>query len=218
MERVDDLQYKGLRIIQDPELPCFTADAVLLANFLRAKPGGRVVDLGSGSGVVSILGQAKTGARFVGVEKQRALCELAARSAAMNAQDIPFFCMDVADAPAALGRGTFSAAVCNPPYFRAGERSPDEARALSRHADALEPFFAAAFQLLNNGGPLFLSYPCALLSPVFSLLSRARLEPKRLRLVAANEQKAPYLALIEARKLGKPGLKMENLMFLNRRT
>ena len=63
MRRVDDLQFQGLRLVQDTELPRFTADSVLLANFLRLRPNDRAIDLGSGTGVLSLLGAAKTGSR-----------------------------------------------------------------------------------------------------------------------------------------------------------
>ena len=105
MRRVDDLQFQGLRLVQDTELPRFTADSVLLANFLRLRPNDRAIDLGA----------AKTGAAFTGVELREELTALSKESAALNGQEIPFYTMDVADAPAFFGHGSFSAAVCNPP-------------------------------------------------------------------------------------------------------
>lgn len=218
MLREDDLQFQNLVLLQDTELPCFTGDSVLLANFLRATPRDRVIDLGSGTGLLSVLGQGKTGAAFVGVEKQGALCALARASAARNGQEIPFHEMDVADAPAFFGHGSFSAAVCNPPYFTAGEPSPDAARALTRHGDAdtLGKFFHAAFLLLKNGGTFFLCYPAAALPALFSALQAARLTPKRLRLVAPAPDKAPQLALLAAKKDAKPGLVLEPVQFLSK--
>lgn len=207
MERIDDLQYQELRIIQDDELPCFTEDAVLLANFLRAGPQDVVVDLGAGSGVISILGQRKTGARFVGVEQQPQLAALARRSAAMNGQAIPFYEMNVRDAPRALGHGAFTVAVSNPPYFSA-ERTPTaaESRSFSRHGDArsLDSFIAAAFLLLKNGGRFFACWPISGLTDMLCVLRGHRLEPKRVQIVC--QRGTPRLALIEAKKLAGHGM------------
>ena len=183
MIRTDDLQYKGLVILQDTEEACFSEDAVLLTDFLRARPGDAVADLGAGNGVISLLGQAKTGAVFTGVEKQESQCALARRSAELNGQSIPFHCMDVLDAPVKLGRGTFNVAVMNPPYFSPSERSANASRDLARHGEpgVLEDFLHAAFLLLKNGGRLFLCYPADRLTDVLLALRSARLEPKRIR-------------------------------------
>ena len=216
MKRVDDLQFGGLVLVQDTALPRFSEDSVLLANFLRLGPGDRAVDLGSGTGLLSVLGQGKTGAAFVGVERQAALCALSRESAARNGQDIPFYEMDVADAPDFFGHGSFTAAVCNPPYFTAGGPSADGSRAMARHgqADTLSVFLRVAFLLLKNGGALYLCYPAPALAALFCALSDARLAPKRLRLVSNGVEKAPRLALVQAKKNAKQGLIVEPVQFL----
>lgn len=208
MERVDDLQFCGLHIIQDDESACFTEDAVLLANDLRLKPQDTVVDLGCGNGLLCILGAGKTGARFTGLDKQARLIGQARRSAAMNAQAIDFYEMDVRDAPAFFGHGSFTAAVTNPPYYPAAEAGKNASRAMARHGDAdtLDAFLSAAFLLLKNGGRLFLCWPAEGLTDILSGLRAHRLEPKRMTLVSHGE--TPRLALIEAKKLGKSGLKL----------
>lgn len=219
MRRTDDLQFQGLVMIQDTELPRFTEDAVLLCNFLRLRRSDRVVDLGSGGGILCVLGQGKTGAAFVGVERQAALCELARESAEANGQQIPFYEADVADAPALLGHGSFSAAVCNPPYFTAGPASADANRAAARHgaADTLERFLRAAFLLLDNGGRFFVCYPAEHLCELFCALRAARLEPKRVQLVLQTAQKPPRLVLLEAQKDAKPGIRFEPMQILSTR-
>ena len=182
-----------------------------MANFLHTGPSDRVADLGSGTGVISVLGQAKTGAAFVGIEQNAALCALARESAAENGQDISFCQMDVLDAPAEFGPGSFTAAVCNPPYFSSGDRSPSGARADARHAKdgTLERFFEAAFQLLKNGGDFYLCYPAEQLCTVFALLREKRLEPKRIEFIMYNNRKVPRLVLIKAKKLAGAGLEYQ---------
>ena len=212
MLRTDDLQFQGLTILQDGGASCFSEDAVLLANFLRLTPRDFAVDLGAGNGVISILGQAKTGARFAGVERDAAQCALARQSAKQNGQDIAFHCLDVSEAPGALGHGAFSAAVMNPPYFTAGAVAQNRSRAAARHGapEALDLFLSAAFLLLKNGGRLFLCYPAAQLTGLLCALRAHRLEPKRLRTALPDALGAPQRLLVEAKKLGKPGLVWES--------
>jgi tRNA1(Val) A37 N6-methylase TrmN6 len=96
-ERLDSLEYKGLKIIQSRELYRFTSDAVLLANSVRAGKKDRVIDLGSGSGVVGTLIAAKTGASVIGIELQTALFDAAVRSAELNGMtdSLKFFNLDI---------------------------------------------------------------------------------------------------------------------------
>jgi len=211
MERMDDLQRNGLVLFQDPEYARFGADALLLCDFLRLSPRDEVVELGSGTGVICVLAADKSGARFTGVERQEALVALARKSAAHNKQDIRFLCADVSDAPALLGHGAFTAAAANPPYFGAGERSPNPSVALSRHGarEALETFLRSAFLLLKNGGRLFVIYPAAELTTLLCALRTRRLEPKLLQFVCPSENARPTRVLVEAKKLGGAGLIVE---------
>lgn len=208
---MDDLQYEGLVLYQDTAYARFGADALKLCDFLRLKPADRVVELGSGTGVVCVLGAQKTGAQFTGVERQARLVELAEQSARQNKQAIRFLLADAADAPDRLGRGAFTAAVMNPPYFASGEPSPNPPTAAARHGAkaALETFLTAAFQLLQNGGRLFLIYPTSELSTLVSALRAHRLEPKRMRFLYTRAGAPAQRVLIEAKKLGRPGLTVE---------
>ena len=208
MERLDDLQHNGLMLYQDTELLRFNADALWLAAFLRVTAKDTVVELGSGTGVVCVLGADNTGARFTGVERQERLVALSQKSAAYNHQQIRFLCADVAEAPALLGHGSFTAAVMNPPYFTSGERSGDESRNLARHdaGQTLNAFLSAAFLLLKNGGKLFVIYPAGALAELFSALRQAKLEPKRVRFVYSKAGENALRVLVEAKKGARPGL------------
>lgn len=216
--RLDDLQYKGLKLYQQPGYPCFTQDTVLLADFAALHPEDIAADIGSGTGALAILSNARTGAHFACIEKAPVLCALLRSSIAYNRleQFIEVHALDWADAPAALGHGAFSAVLCNPPYFGGRQGSPSPARALARTGEAapLQGAVACAAKLLKNGGRLFLCYPARQLTEVLYTLHDAGLEPKRLRLVAQTAQAAPYLALLECKKGGKPGILMEPLLCL----
>lgn len=211
MERVDDLQHNGLVLHQDTEYACFNADALQLAGFLRLTKRDNAVELGSGTGVICVLGTDVTGASFTGVEIQPRLVALSKKSAEANRQTIRFLCADVRSAPELLGRGAFTAAIMNPPYFSKGDRNENASYACSRHeADsALTAFLAAAFQLLNNGGKLFMIYPACALSDLFAALREHRMEPKRIRFVYSKPGGEAIRVLVEAKKLGKSGLIVE---------
>jgi tRNA1Val (adenine37-N6)-methyltransferase len=212
MIRLDDLQFNGLKLYQDTELDRFSEDAVMLANFLRLTPGDRVVDIGCGNGILSILGAEKTGARFTGIDRQPAQVELARRSACLNGQDLSFYEMDIEAAPAALGYGKFTAAVMNPPYFAAGDLSKNSSRGEARHG-ALEAFVVCAGKLVQNGGRIFLCYPVLGLTDLCWLMRREGLEPKRLSLFSPNAARAPRRLLMEGKKGAGPGLQMDPILF-----
>lgn len=213
--RLDDLQYKGLFLYQRPDLPRFTQDTVLLAGFAALTARDIAADIGAGTGALSFLCGARTGAKFMAIEKNAALCDLLRQSAAYNHVELPVVEADWADAPRLLGCGGFTAALCNPPYYAAGTQSPDQTRALARGgADALQGAVFAASRLLKNGGRLYLCYPADRLTDALVTLREHRLEPKRLRLVARDAASAPYLALVMARLNAKPQLTVEPVLFL----
>ena len=214
MERLDDLQHKGLMLYQDTDYVRFNADALWLCSFLRLSAKDDVVELGSGTGVVCVLGADNTGARFTGVEAQKRLCALSQKSAEYNHQEIRFVCADVAKAPELLGRGSFTAAVMNPPYFTSGEKNESASLRMARHdaGDTLKTFLVAAFALLKNGGKLFAIYPASALSELFSALQQACFEPKRMKLIYSKAEGNALRVLIEAKKGGKPGLVVEPAM------
>ncbi|HWP22368.1 MAG TPA: methyltransferase [Candidatus Cryosericum sp.] len=208
---MDDLQHNGLVLFQDTDYARFNADALLLLGFLRLTKRDTAVELGSGTGVICVLGADVFGCSFTGVEPQQHLVELSQKSARHNRQAIQFVCQTAAGAPDALGRGRFTAAVMNPPYYSEGDRSGNPSVALSRHAASgvLEEFLTAAFALLDNGGKLFLICPASALCDLFVSLRAHRLEPKRLQFASARAGESAARVLVEAKKLGKPGLTVE---------
>lgn len=206
----EDLQENGLRIYVDKPSFSYGSDAVRLCGFARLKKGERALDLGCGTGILAILLNGRTGACFTAVDIQSGMCELAARSVALNGQQaqIAVRCADLRTLCLAPGEKPYDAAVCNPPYFPGGTPSPDEQRRLSRHQDACTPYDVAdcAARMLKRGGRLYLSYPVSLLAEVCAALVTADLQPKRLAITPGGK-----LALIEARRGAKAGLTLEIL-------
>ena len=217
-EVIEDLQYSGLKIIRDTRGFTYGTDSVLLANFMRAKEREKVLDLGAGTGILSILVNGKTKALVTAVEIDENMCHMLRRSVKMNGQEegIQVICADLRDLKTALNAGGFDAAVCNPPYFAAGTKSESDQRRASTHQDTCTVYdiAACAKRLLKNGGRLNLVYPAALLIEAIHALRENHIEPKRIQMVFTRRGTPPHVALIEAKKGGRTGLIWEEPIFL----
>lgn len=208
-ERIDDLQYKGFKIIQDSGGFCFGVDAVLLANFTEVRKGARVLDLGTGTGIIAILLAAKTEAgSIVGLEIQPHMAEMAQRSVILNnlQEKLEIVCGDLKNAPEGFGLSTFDNVVCNPPYMNAGGGllNPCDSKAISRHeiACTLEDIIVTGAKLLVPGGKMSIIHKPERLVDIICLMRLNKLEPKRIRFVHPSPGKKPGMALIEAARGG----------------
>lgn len=195
---------ESVGIYRSKQYPLYE-DSLRLVEFARIHAFDRVLDLGTGNGILAIYAAALYGGTYTGIDTDADALELAANSAARNGQSISFQRIDVLDAPDRLGRGQFDHILMNPPYFTSGDPGT---RAAARHADddLLTAWCGAAFQLLNNGGKLSVCYPANRLAPLFRALDQNRLAPKRMELRCLGN--TATLALVEARKLGGDGLQI----------
>lgn len=205
MERIDELQRGGYRIIQDPDRFCFGTDAVLLADFAKAKPGEKVMDLCSGTGVVSILMLARyPKADYTALELQPDMAALARRSAALNQIEAHVHVQqgDVREIRKLFKAQSFQAVTVNPPYMKAdhGLRSEAAAVQIARHeiCCTLRDVIQAAAYLLPSKGRLYMVHRPQRLAEIFAELQKAGLEPKRLQFVHPYIHKEPAQVLIEA--------------------
>lgn len=212
MERIDDLQLKGLKIIQDSELFCFGTDAVLLADFAKPKKNARVADLGTGTGILPLLLYGRVPEITVqALELQEALCALAQRSVALNglSEKIEVIHGDIKNARALLS-GEFDMVVSNPPYERecAGVKSADESHRVARFEVAIsfEEICCAAKKLLKSGGRFAFIHRASRLGELFETLKRHRLEPKDVRFIHSTVKKPSAQALVCAVKDGNEGI------------
>ncbi|MDO4565106.1 MAG: methyltransferase domain-containing protein [Clostridia bacterium] len=207
MERKESLQFEHYSIYQDESLGCFSEDSIALSSFAELRSDWRVLDLGTGNGILAILGEAKHHCAFTGIDINPAQLELARKSAFENHQQIDFVHLDYRDAPAFFGHGSFNAIVCNPPYFHNGDISQNRSLALARHQsqDDFNLLLQSAFLLLKNGGMLYICYPSRDLCSLLCLLRENRLEPKTLCFPRDS------LVLAACKKLGKAGLRISNL-------
>lgn len=212
-ERVDDLQRNGLLIIQNPAAFRFGMDAVLLADFASIRPGDQVADMGTGTGILPVLlSQKDASARFHAFEIQEDMAEMAGRTMRLNGleQRITVYAMDMRKAAEAIGVESMDAVVCNPPYGKEGSALPSETRALhlARHESgiSLGEIVEACARVLRNHGRLSMVFPAARMLELCDALRSKRLEPKRIRMVCAKADRAPYLVLVEAMKNARPAL------------
>ncbi|HZJ57357.1 MAG TPA: tRNA1(Val) (adenine(37)-N6)-methyltransferase [Clostridia bacterium] len=212
-ERVDDLDLKGLKIIQDPNMFCFGMDAVLLSHFAKARSGERVVDLGTGTGVIPILMSGKSeDTQFYGVEIQASMADMARRSVMLNSLEdrIRIVEGDLKESPNYLGSGEYQLVTANPPYKKMGTGiiNPNNAKAVARHELKcnLDDVLKAASGLLAWGGRLSMIHRPERMIEILSGMRLHGLEPKVIRLVYPNLRKPPNMLLIEAVLGGRPHL------------
>lgn len=217
--RLDDLEYKGLKLWQYPSLYCFTSDAVLLANLAKVKKGDTVVDFGTGSGIIAVLIAAKTNAeKIYALEKQKIMCGLAQKNAEYNglSDRIEVVEGDIADADKLLGKESVNAVVCNPPYFKKGsgaEREREEI-ALSRHESScdLKGIIESAAKVLKYGGAFYIVHKVDRMAEAVGYMQAADLKVKKITLVYPKADRAADVFIAEARKSGADGMKLESLV------
>ncbi|OPX45823.1 tRNA1(Val) (adenine(37)-N6)-methyltransferase [Ruminiclostridium hungatei] len=222
-ERIDDLQLNGLKLIQDPEAFCFGVDAVLLSDFADVKKGHRVLDIGTGTGIIPILLAGKTqAAAVVGLEIQETVAEMASRSVSLNGLEdrVEILCGDVREYSRYFGKSSFDVVVSNPPYTNkgCGLVNPHDSKAVSRHEIlcTLEDVVGAAGALLAPGGQLAMVHRPERLADIVCCMRNCGIEPKYLRMVHPKPFKKPSMILIKGSRGGKPELKvMEPLYVYN---
>lgn len=215
-ERIDDLQRNGYRIIQKKKGFCFGMDAVLLSGFARVKEGEVAVDLGTGTGIIPILLEAKTeGKHFTGLEIQEEVAEMASRSVALNGlQDrVAIVRGDIKEASQLFGKASFDVVTSNPPYMndQHGLKNPQEMKAISRHEVlcTLDDVCREAAALLKPGGRFYMVHRPHRLAEIISALKEYKLEPKRMKLVHPFIDKDSNMVLIEAVRGGRSMMKVE---------
>lgn len=222
-ERLDDLQ-NGYFIIQNTKNFCYGIDAVLLAGFARVKPGERVLDMGTGTGIIPILLKAKTpGEHFTGLEIQEESAQLARRSVVYNGleKDIEIRTGDIREAAAIFGRASFSVVTCNPPYMTGshGLVNPHLPKAIARHEVlcTLEDVISQAAQVLEPRGRFYMVHRPFRLAEIMGLMMKYQLEPKRMRLVYPYVDKEPNMVLIEGLLGGNPRITVEKPLIVYER-
>lgn len=215
-ERLDDLHRNGYRIIQNEKAFCFGMDAVLLSGYAAVREGERAIDLGTGTGIIPILLEAKTGGEhFTGLEIQAEMADMARRSVALNhlEEKIDIVCGDIKEASQIFGAASFDVVTTNPPYMNDahGLQNPDPVKAIARHEVlcTLEDVVREGAKLLVPGGRFYMVHRPHRLVEIINTMTSFKLEPKRIKFVHPFVDKEANMVLIEGIKGGKSMIKVE---------
>ena len=216
-ERLDDLQIKGYEIIQSPGRFCFGMDAVLLSSFARVKKNECALDLGTGTGILPILLEAKNeGTRYAGLEIQEESADMARRSVLHNKLDqkIEIITGDIKEASGIFGAASFHVITTNPPYMigEHGLKNENEALYIARHEAlcTLDDILRESARLLKPKGRFYMVHRPFRLAEILGKMSAYGIEPKRMRLVHPYVDKEPNMVLIEGMRGAKPRMTVES--------
>lgn len=212
MERIEDLQCRGLKIIQDDELYTFTSDSVVLANFIKIKKGEIATEIGAGSGVISILLSAKMPVeKIYAFELQTEMATLAIKNVNLNSlqNKIEVINDDISNYKKYIERGKCSVVFSNPPYMNSSNENGNIVKAIARHDKFLscEKLCQTASEILKEKGRFYLCYPPERLCELFCQMTRFNIEPKKMFL-SENNKRQIKLCFIEGIKGGAHGLKI----------
>lgn len=198
----------------------FGTDAVLLSHFSKAKPNDRAVDLGTGCGIIPLLqlrdGNLKTA---VGVDISREATDLALKSSEeLKLSNFTVINSDLKELKGKVQFGCHTLVTCNPPYKapNAGLKNPDAFLEVARHevACTLRDIIEVSAKLLQTSGRLCMCHRPERLSELMCLMSEYKVEPKRLRIVCQRKGEEPWLVLLEGRRCGKTGLRIEPTLYI----
>jgi tRNA1Val (adenine37-N6)-methyltransferase len=215
-ERLDELHRNGYFIIQNPKKFCFGMDAVLLSGFVQVKPNETVLDLGTGTGIIPILLEAKTdGSHFTGLEIQPESADMAKRSVLYNHLEdkINIEIGNIKDASIQFGASSFHVITTNPPYMTGnhGLTNQNQAKAIARHEILcnLEDVIRESAKILKPQGRFYMVHRPFRLAEIINFMHQYGLEPKRMQLVHPFIDKEPNMVLIEGLRGGKPRITVE---------
>ena len=221
-ERIDDLEYKGLKIIQNKDGFCFGIDSILLSDFAKnIKKGARVLDLGTGTGIIATLLCEKTElSEITGIEVQEEVADMAKRSIQLNHLEDKFKMIqdNILNLNKYFEKNTFDAIVTNPPYKKkeTGIQNEDIRKLISRHeVEAnIEDFIKISKDMLKDKGEFYIVYRPERLVDLLTLMRKYKIEPKKIRFVYSNVNAVSKLVLVQGVKNARPFLKLEPNLYI----
>lgn len=221
-ERIDDLKLNNLKIIQNKKGFCFGIDSILLADFAKSiKQKTKVMDLGTGTGIIPILLSAKTiNTNFIGVEIQDEVANMAKRSIELNNLEnrINILNINILKLKEKYKKGSFDVITTNPPYkkINTGVINNNNRKLISRHeiTASLEDFIEIASYLLKDLGEFYIVHRPDRLVDIFNIMREKKIEPKKIKFVYPNKNKKTNLILIKGIKNGKSFLEFEKNLYV----
>ena len=220
-ERIDDLEYKGLKIIQNKNWFCFGIDSVILSDFAKdIKNNSEVLDLGTGTGIISILVSKKTNVKKItGIEIQEEVAKMAKKSIKLNnLKNVEIINEDIKNLEKIFNQKSIDAIITNPPYIKKenGLKNENENKLISRHEIKcdLEDIIKISKYLLKDNGSLYMVHRPDRLVDIIYNLRKYKLEPKKIKFVYSNKEKDCSLVLIKAVKNSGSFLKIEKPLYI----
>ena len=221
-ERIDDLEFEDLKIIQNTKGFCFGIDSVLLSDFAKnIKKNSTIVDLGTGTGIISILLSKKTEAKKIyGIELQEEVCDMASRSVLLNnLQDkIEIINKNIKNISDTLGINVCDVVVTNPPYkkYGTGLLNEDDSKIISRHEKecSLQDVIKQSFKILKDKGLFYMVHRPDRLVDIIYLMRKYKIEPKEIRIVYSNIKSKAVLVLIKGIKNAGEELKVLSPLYI----
>ena len=221
-ERIDDLEYKNLKIVQDKDGFCFGIDSVLLSDFAKEiRSKSIVLDLGTGNGVLGILLCGKTNlSKIYGVEIQEDIANIAQKSINLNKLNNRFEIINdnIKNLNSYFKNDSIDAIISNPPYKKdnSGLKNESQKKSIARHEITanLEDFISVSSKLLKSNGSLYMVHRPERLADLFYLLKKYKLEPKKLRFVQSFTNSKPKFFLIKATKNANSFLNVEQPLII----
>ena len=216
-ERIDDLEFNNLKIIQNKDEFCFGMDSVLLTDFAKEiKKNSKIIDLGTGTGILPILLSGKTiNTEFIGIEIQKKIYDMAKRSVKLNNLEnrIKIINEDINNLSNIFEKNTFDVVITNPPYKKnnSGMQNENEGKLISRHEIKcnLEDIIIATKDMLKDRGTLYMIHRPERIVDICELLRKYKIEPKIIRFVYPKINERANLILIKAVKNANKFLKIE---------
>lgn len=214
MEKLNDLLGYNIKIFQDDDFFKYNLDSILLAEFVELKSNKKnILDIGAGTGAISLVLSTKTNQNIDAIEIQKKLSDLFTKTIKYNKLEdqISLYNEDIKKSVLLNRNNYYDIIVCNPPYFKNGKFSPKLAKSIARHEEFLNinDIAKVSKKLLNNNGSLYIVYNSERLIEALEILKSSNLIPKRLKFIHTNLNKSATIFLLECVKNGNDGLKIE---------
>lgn len=221
-ETLDDLQLKGIQVIQKKDAFRFGIDAVLLANFANIKKKHKVIDFCTGTGIIPFIIAGKTECNDIkGIEIQEEFVDMAKRTVDYNnlSDRINFYCRDLKDIDFLKSMEKVDVVTVNPPYKLQGSGiiNINDKNAIARHEILcnLEDVIVASKTVLKDNGRLYMIHRPDRLCDIFCLMRKYKIEPKRVKMIHPTYNKAPNIVLIEGQNFGGSFLKWDEPLYVH---
>ena len=213
---------ENINLIQRKNGLNFGTDAFLLASFIKAQKSGIAVELGGGTGIISLLCASREKFKTIYcAEIQEEFAEIISRNAALNGLDnkILTICKDIREIKSTSIGCEVDAVFSNPPYMKvdSGKRNDHDEKFIARHevCGDINDFCACAKRLLKHGGFFYCVWRPDRLVDLICAMRENSLEPKEVCFVHANTQSQPSMVLVKAKKGAASGIVVNEPLFLN---